>query len=108
MPNVSLIKQKESQLARVMVRAAKLQDEINALRKQKRIRATCIRLREVAQMLGVSGTTAIRMIEDRRLKGYRSCPRGWGGVTKCPLQKLHDRGMKSSPVRRSEGTPTPV
>jgi excisionase family DNA binding protein len=84
------IEQKRRQLERVMERASKLQEEIKTIRKQNRIRATCIPLREVARMLGVSGQTVLRMVDDHRLRGYRSFTRGPWWITKRSLQKLHD------------------
>jgi Mn-dependent DtxR family transcriptional regulator len=87
---MNLLEQKKNQLERVMARAAKLQEEIKAIRKQNRICATCIRLREVARLLGVSGQTVLRMVEDHRLKGYRRCTNGPWWITKRSLQKLHD------------------
>lgn len=99
--------EKERQLKRVMERAAKLQDELKMLREQLRIRKSCLRVREVADLLGVCPDTVKRMAKEGILRGFNSPPRGWWWITRRSLQALHDKAMNSKSARNGQNTPTP-
>jgi DNA invertase Pin-like site-specific DNA recombinase len=106
------IQQTESQLKKskgiLQARIDRIDEKIKVVRNQNRILATCIRLREVARILGVSGQTVLRWSQERRLKAIRNYPRGQWWITKRSLQKLHDTLMNSRTVSQRKDISTPV
>lgn len=76
------------EIASVEKQIAHLQRKLESLREHLHRNNSCIRLREVARMFGVSCQTVIRMIGDGRLDGRQSCKKGWWWITKRSLKKF--------------------